>query len=99
MYQTCPPDTARQTLQTAWDAGIRYFDTAPFYGTGLTEQRLGSFLAGKPHADYVLSTKAGRLLTPPIPYGSSDHRRRPQLWHPRHRRHSRRQVQLPNRLP
>ncbi len=64
LFQPCPPDQARATLTTAWDAGIRYFDTAPFYGNGLSEQRLGDFLSGKPREAFVVSTKAGRLLTP-----------------------------------
>lgn len=55
---------AQALLQTAWDAGIRYFDTAPFYGSGLSERRVGDFLRDKPRDDYVLSTKAGRLLVP-----------------------------------
>lgn len=54
----------RDLLQTAWDAGIRYYDTAPFYGSGLSERRIGDFLRDKPRADYVLSTKVGRLLVP-----------------------------------
>ncbi|WP_116131027.1 aldo/keto reductase [Tropicimonas sp. IMCC34043] len=57
-------DDARAVLQHAWDAGIRYFDTAPRYGRGLSEQRLGAFLRGLPRSDYVLSTKVGRVLSP-----------------------------------
>jgi D-threo-aldose 1-dehydrogenase len=57
------PD-ARAALEAAWAAGIRAFDTAPHYGAGLSEQRLGAFLAGQPRAEYVLSTKVGRLLVP-----------------------------------
>ena len=57
-------EEAHQLLQQAWDAGIRYFDTAPMYGSGLSERRLGDFLRDKPRADYVLSTKVGRLLVP-----------------------------------
>ncbi|HEV2372264.1 MAG TPA: aldo/keto reductase [Streptosporangiaceae bacterium] len=56
--------TARATLEAAWSAGIRAFDTAPHYGVGLSEQRIGSFLRGLPRDDYVLSTKVGRLLVP-----------------------------------
>jgi len=56
--------TARTTLEAAWTAGIRAFDTAPHYGVGLSERRLGAFLAGQPRGDYVLSTKVGRLLVP-----------------------------------
>lgn len=53
-----------ELLQRAWDAGIRYFDTAPMYGSGLAERRLGDFLRDKPRDDYVLSTKVGRVLVP-----------------------------------
>src|SRR4051794_23236516 len=49
-------------LSAAWDAGVRYFDTAPHYGLGLAEQRLGSGLAGR--EDFIVSTKVGRLLAP-----------------------------------
>jgi D-threo-aldose 1-dehydrogenase len=52
------------TIQTALAAGIRYFDTAPFYGHGLSEHRLGAALRRVPRDDYVLSTKVGRLLVP-----------------------------------
>lgn len=64
LYRACPRETAMQTLQVAWDAGLRYFDTAPFYGFGLSERRFGDFLRGKPRDSYVLSTKVGRLLRP-----------------------------------
>lgn len=64
MYVRTDNDAARQTLETAWDQGIRYFDTAPHYGAGLSEQRFGSFLARQNRADYVLSTKVGRVLEP-----------------------------------
>lgn len=53
---------AEATIARAWDLGIRYFDTAPLYGFGLAEQRLGRFLRGKPRRSFVLSTKVGRLL-------------------------------------
>jgi len=55
---------AASTLQTAWDAGIRYFDTAPFYGLGLSEHRVGGFLRDQPRDQIVLSTKVGRVLRP-----------------------------------
>lgn len=64
LYRTCPRETAMETLQAAWDAGLRYFDTAPFYGLGLAERRTGDFLRDKPRDSYVLSTKVGRLLRP-----------------------------------
>ena len=68
LYREVAEEDAQQVLQAAWDAGIRYFDTAPHYGRGLSEQRLGRFLTGRTGA--VLSTKVGRVLTPaaaPIP--------------------------------
>lgn len=64
MYAHSDDERARQTLAAAWDHGIRYYDTAPHYGAGLSEQRVGSFLARKPRSDYVLSTKVGRVLEP-----------------------------------
>jgi D-threo-aldose 1-dehydrogenase len=64
LYRACPRETAMQTLQVAWDADLRYFDTAPFYGFGLSERRFGDFLRDKPRDSYVLSTKVGRLLRP-----------------------------------
>ena len=51
-------------VDAAWDAGIRHFDTAPHYGLGLSERRLGAALRARPRAEYVLSTKVGRLLVP-----------------------------------
>ena len=53
---------AQATLQAAWDAGIRYYDTAPFYGYGKSEHRLGHFLRQQQRKDFVLSTKVGRVL-------------------------------------
>ncbi|GKS77141.1 aldo/keto reductase [Acidovorax sp. SUPP950] len=53
---------AQAVLQAAWDAGVRHFDTSPFYGYGLSEYRLGHFLRGKHPDDYVVSTKVGRML-------------------------------------
>lgn len=64
LYRACSRDAAMETLQTAWDAGLRYFDTAPFYGFGLSERRFGDFLRYKPRDSYVLSTKVGRLFRP-----------------------------------
>ncbi|MEP2704028.1 MAG: aldo/keto reductase [Roseibium sp.] len=55
---------ADAVLQHAWNAGIRYFDTAPHYGRGRSEQRLGRFLKPMNRDDYVLSTKVGRVLSP-----------------------------------
>ena len=64
LYRACPRETAMETLAAAWDAGLRYFDTAPYYGLGLAERRTGDFLRDKPRDSYVLSTKVGRLLRP-----------------------------------
>ncbi|MFB6836444.1 aldo/keto reductase [Streptomyces sp. NPDC056361] len=55
---------AEQAVHAAWDAGVRYFDTAPHYGLGLSERRLGAALRSRPRNDYVVSTKVGRLLEP-----------------------------------
>ena len=55
---------ATATVDAAWDGGIRFFDTAPHYGLGLAERRLGAALARRPREDYLLSTKVGRLLEP-----------------------------------
>jgi len=57
-------DAAYELLQAAWDSGVRYFDTAPMYGAGLSERRVGDFLRDKPRDEYVLSTKVGRMLVP-----------------------------------
>jgi D-threo-aldose 1-dehydrogenase len=64
LYQTIDDHTAGATVDAAWDTGVRYFDTAPHYGLGLSERRLGAALATRPQRDYVLSTKVGRLLEP-----------------------------------
>lgn len=62
LYRAIPEDEAQAVLDAAWDGGLRYFDTAPLYGFGLSETRLNHFLRGKPREAYVLSTKVGRLL-------------------------------------
>jgi D-threo-aldose 1-dehydrogenase len=62
LYQAHGEGQAQAALGAAWDAGIRYFDTAPLYGLGLSETRINHFLRGKKRKDYVLSTKVGRLL-------------------------------------
>ena len=62
LYEPVSEETAAGALEAAWAAGIRAFDTAPHYGVGLSEQRIGAFLAGRPRADFVLSTKVGRRL-------------------------------------
>jgi D-threo-aldose 1-dehydrogenase len=64
LYTAVDDDEARRILDAAWDAGVRYYDTAPHYGLGLSERRLGEMLRERPRGDYVLSTKVGRLLVP-----------------------------------
>ncbi len=53
-----------QTMEAAWEAGVRYFDTSPWYGLGISERRMGLFLKDKKREDFVLSTKIGRILHP-----------------------------------
>ncbi|WP_018549391.1 aldo/keto reductase [Streptomyces sp. LaPpAH-108] len=62
MFRAIPDEEAAATVAAAWDHGIRYFDTAPFYGAGLSELRLGEALADRPRDAYVLSTKVGRVI-------------------------------------
>ncbi|MFB7407554.1 aldo/keto reductase [Streptomyces sp. NPDC056202] len=62
MFRDIPDDEAAATVEAAWNQGIRYFDTAPFYGAGLSEIRLGDVLAQHPRDEFVLSTKVGRLV-------------------------------------
>lgn len=64
LYRAISDEEAQATVDAAWDAGIRYFDTAPHYGLGLSERRLGAALAGRPRDAYLVSTKVGRLLEP-----------------------------------
>jgi D-threo-aldose 1-dehydrogenase len=62
LFAPVADDEAVATVQAAWDEGWRYFDTAPHYGLGLAEERLGAGLAGKPRSEYVLSSKVGRII-------------------------------------
>lgn len=64
LFRALSDDDAWAVLDAAWESGIRYYDTAPHYGLGLSERRLGAFLQTKPRDEYVLSTKVGRLLRP-----------------------------------
>lgn len=65
MYNRVDGAAARATLQAAWDGGIRHYDTAPYYGLGLSEHRLGDFLLDQPRADFIVTTKVGRVLHRP----------------------------------
>ena len=62
LFHEIKDSDAEATVEAAWECGIRYFDTAPFYGLGLAESRLGAGLRGKPRSEFVVSTKVGRLL-------------------------------------
>jgi D-threo-aldose 1-dehydrogenase len=64
LFDILSEEQAQQTLHAAWNAGIRYYDTAPFYGYGKSEHRLGHFLRQRPRNDFVVSTKVGRVLKP-----------------------------------
>ncbi|MFC9465565.1 aldo/keto reductase [Streptomyces coelicoflavus] len=64
LYEDVGEEPAAAAVEAAWDEGIRYFDTAPHYGLGLSERRLGAVLRDKPRDAFTLSTKVGRLLEP-----------------------------------
>jgi D-threo-aldose 1-dehydrogenase len=62
LYSAVSEEDARATLDRAWELGVRAFDTAPLYGSGLSEQRVGAALRERPRHQFTLSTKVGRLL-------------------------------------
>ncbi|MGW3813246.1 aldo/keto reductase [Streptomyces sp. NPDC005046] len=64
LFTEVTDEQAYEAVGTAWTSGIRYFDTAPHYGIGLSERRLGAALRDRPRAEYTVSTKVGRLLEP-----------------------------------
>ncbi len=64
LYQAVAEDEARAAVDAAWELGLRYFDTAPYYGFTLSERRLGAALRDRPREAYAVSTKAGRLMLP-----------------------------------
>src|ERR1043165_6839030 len=66
LFRAIPDRAAIALVRHAHAAGARYFDTAPHYGHGLSERRVGDGLRGFPRDDYLLSTKVGRLLTPSV---------------------------------
>ncbi|MGW8881674.1 aldo/keto reductase [Streptomyces mirabilis] len=72
MFRAIPDEEATATVEAAWDQGIRYYDTAPFYGSGLSESRLGEVLSTKPRDTYVLSTKVGRVILDELEEGARD---------------------------
>jgi aryl-alcohol dehydrogenase-like predicted oxidoreductase len=71
LFEAVADEQANGALDAAWEAGIRRFDTAPHYGSGLAEARLGASLRGRVRAEAVVSTKVGRLLRPPDPSQSA----------------------------
>lgn len=74
LYQPVSDEDAFTTMEAAWDSGIRFFDTAPQYGNGLSEKRLGQFLSTKNRDDFILATKVGRLLRKPSePVGEDEY--------------------------
>jgi D-threo-aldose 1-dehydrogenase len=75
LFQPVDDAQASATVDAAWELGVREFDTAPHYGAGLSERRLGAALAGRPRAELAVSTKVGRLLVPssgPVRGGGAD---------------------------
>jgi D-threo-aldose 1-dehydrogenase len=62
LYEAVSEEQAHAVVERAWQRGLRFFDTAPLYGHGLSEQRLGHVLRDKPRGEAVISTKVGRLL-------------------------------------
>ncbi|NTJ65914.1 aldo/keto reductase [Agrobacterium rhizogenes] len=63
LYRAVSREAAFETMDAAWASGMRYFDTAPFYGFGLSERRVGDFLRDKPRDEFVLSSKVGKILS------------------------------------
>jgi D-threo-aldose 1-dehydrogenase len=72
LFAPLDDDTAAAALRAAWDCGIRYFDTAPHYGIGHGERRMGEFLRHLPRGSFTLSTKVGRLLVAQDAQGRTD---------------------------
>ncbi len=67
LYEPVSEEQARATLDAAWDHGVRAFDTAPHYGAGVSERRVGAALRERPRDAFVLSTRVGRMLVPGAP--------------------------------
>jgi D-threo-aldose 1-dehydrogenase len=72
LYAKVDEAESRATMDAAWDAGVRYYDTAPWYGRGLSEHRLGGFLRSKPRNEFKITTKVGRQLVRPKDPGHFD---------------------------
>ncbi|MFD4421602.1 aldo/keto reductase [Agromyces sp. NPDC058484] len=72
LYTEVSEEQAAAAFAASWDGGIRYYDTAPHYGLGLSERRLGAFLGAEPRDEFVLSTKVGRVLDPNPAFAGGD---------------------------
>ena len=72
MFRAIPEDEAQATVEAAWNSGVCYFDTAPFYGSGLSEIRLGQALSQYNRDDFVLSTKVGRVILDEVEESARD---------------------------
>jgi len=72
LYRRTSYEECAGAFNAAWDAGVRYYDTAPFYGYTRSERRLGTMLTDKPRSDYVLSTKVGRVMVPDETVGAEE---------------------------
>jgi D-threo-aldose 1-dehydrogenase len=72
LFTALTDETARAAVDAAWETGIRFYDTAPHYGLGLSERRLGEALRHRPRSEFTLSTKVGRLLAPSDGVGRDD---------------------------
>ena len=64
LFEVLDEDKAQGILQAAWDVGVRFYDTSPYYGSGKSEHRVGHFLRQKPRDEFILSTKVGAGLSP-----------------------------------
>ncbi|WP_109483541.1 aldo/keto reductase [Paraburkholderia sp. C35] len=72
MFRNIPQEEALETVEAAWKQGVRYFDTAPFYGAGLSELRVGEALSRHKRDEYILSTKVGRIILDEMETGKRD---------------------------
>lgn len=72
LYKVTPYQESKGAFDAAWSAGVRYFDTAPFYGYTRSELRLGTMLGEHPREDYIVSTKVGRVMTPDASVGPEE---------------------------
>jgi D-threo-aldose 1-dehydrogenase len=79
LFTSVSEEDASEAVVSAWDGGVRYFDTAPFYGHGTSELRLGAVLRERERNDYVISSKVGRVLVPAENGAIEDHKYRDVL--------------------